>query len=626
VAMNLLVVVVLCSLLGAIHPAIGREDGHRRNDTILTHQDKRQSAPHPFEPPQLPSPPSLCPFSYICPYDAPFCCPSVTGGPACYDHSIYSCPIGSYGPVLCGFQEGEPDLVCGYVCYNPSEYYCCSERLIPVGLYPLPPCVQPLHPSLPPPSTGSPPQDPSLCDCSFQCPTEAPYCCPSVTGGPACYESSIYSCPVGSRGPVLCGFQEGAPDLACGTVCYNPSEYYCCNNTLLATNLYSAGAPCPQPASPTLPPPSTGSCNATNDPPQCDCSFVCPSDAPYCCPSVTGGNACYDSSIYSCPVGSLGPVLCGFQEGAPDLVCGTVCYNPSEYYCCNNTLLATNLYPAGAPCRQPTQPTLPAPSTGSCTATGDPNVCDCSFQCPSNAPYCCPSVTGGNSCYKSSIYSCPVGSKGPVLCGFQEGAPDLACGTICYGPSEYYCCNDTLLARNLYPAGAPCTQPTQPTLPAPSTGSCATTNDPSPPPPPVYDCSNMECPLDAPYCCPSVSGGPACYNPLIYSCPIGSYGPVLCGFQEGAPDQVCGYVCYNPSEYYCCDDELLPVNQFPVEPCFKCYIPPPVIINPIIPAPFLPPNLPSPPPQRPIPTLPPPPPPIIPIIPIIPEGSPPNQS
>jgi hypothetical protein len=278
--------------------------------------------------------------------------------------------------------------------------------------------------------------------------------CNDVTIGPVCYNSSIASCVPNSLGQVLCGFQEHGPDGACGTICYDMVDYICCNNAIFGVN--DTTHPC-----------------INNPASSCPPLGSAPTAAPYCpapnqiCNDVTMGPTCYDPTIYSCPTGSCGTVLCGFQEHGPDGACGTICYDMVDYVCCNNAIYGVN--DTNHPCSSSNPSPSGCPASGS-APTAIPN-------CPSENQIC-NDVTLGPTCYDPTIYSCVSGSCGLVLCGFQEHGPDGACGTVCYDMVEYLCCDNQLWDASDPASAQACGATAAPTS-APLTPSSAPTSSPT---------------------------------------------------------------------------------------------------------------------------------------------------
>jgi hypothetical protein len=146
---------------------------------------------------------------------------------------------------------------------------------------------------------------------------------------------------------------------------------------------------------------------------------------------------------------------------------------------------------------------------------------------------CCDDVTNGPQCYTPDTYICSVGSQGPVLCGNKD--TDQACGTACYDTTQYVCCANVIYGVT---DPSPC-----------NTATAAPTSAPTAAPSP--SCATANCGVGL-SCCDDVTNGPLCYTPNTYSCPVGSYGSVLCGI----PSEVCGFICYDDTQYVCCDNQI----------------------------------------------------------------------
>jgi len=70
------------------------------------------------------------------------------------------------------------------------------------------------------------------CGSFFDCGTDN-LCCPDFFLGDVCYDPILYVCADSSAGNVLCGSQNGVFNGACGTVCYDRTQYHCMNDILI---------------------------------------------------------------------------------------------------------------------------------------------------------------------------------------------------------------------------------------------------------------------------------------------------------------------------------------------------------------------------------------------------------
>jgi len=258
--------------------------------------------------------------------------------------------------------------------------------------------------------------------------------------GAVCYDPKTYTCPVGSAGPILCGDQENGPDGACGTICYDMVLYQCCKGELY--ELHDTSSPCGPQGSPGAACPIQRVDRSTRATPQC-------ADFERVCDDARMGPTCYDPQSNSCPSGSCGPILCGFQEHGPDGACGTICYDYHTYLCCDNTLY--NINDTTAPC-YPGQPSTiinaePTTTPTTQAPTSSPTSAPPANNCPGAAGTAGVNCSEGTTCcgYGTMTPSCLPADGSKKCCTWYLSStqcdPDAVCGgSLGPGASSYAQC------------------------------------------------------------------------------------------------------------------------------------------------------------------------------------------
>lgn len=284
-----------------------------------------------------------------------------------------------------------------------------------------------------------------------------------------------------------------------------------------------------------------------------------------CCEDVVRGATCYDADGYSCPLGSAGNILCGFQEHGPDFACATTCYDNVDYVCCNDTVYNRNaadipwdmcINNGGSDSPSTASPSTAAPSTAS-PSTASPSTSAPVFMCGNSAcasGFCCNDVRLGAVCYDPSTHSCPLGSQGNLLCNFEANSEDFACGLTCYNNMTHICCNDNVV-YNRNQTAVPCLNNTSVDGGGETSGSIIITTNLTSSSEETGDnfgvaCGNVHC-ATSEACCATMEAGPVCYSTSSNSCvKNGDLGNVLCG----AAQQLCNTTCFNPASFYCSFD------------------------------------------------------------------------
>jgi len=243
-------------------------------------------------------------------------------------------------------------------------------------------------------------------------------CCDDARMGPTCYDPLDNGCVSNGLGTLtLCGEAE----QACGPVCFEPQNYFCCNGNLMQNGQSCAGSPTtarPTSAAPTTASPTSSQTTAA---PQNNCPGAA------------------DTPGVNCPAGST---CCGYGTMTPSCINNT----DTSVKCCVYYLSSTQC-PADATCGGILGPG--ASSDALCGPAGS-TFCDAGFNynafCSGDQECCTNGGTG---------LCCPAGSA----CGFDEctpptGAPTTAQPTTpapnnCPGaggspgvncPSGTYCC------------------------------------------------------------------------------------------------------------------------------------------------------------------------------------------
>ncbi|OWA54156.1 hypothetical protein BV898_18572 [Hypsibius exemplaris] len=217
--------------------------------------------------------------------------------------------------------------------------------------------------------------------------------------------------------------------------------------------------------------------------------------------ALCGGNTCFNPIVSICFASGM---VCPIGQ----LVCGSLCHNPTEKACLDGKLspcpLGHHLCGSSATCFNPI----------TATCFGDAGIV-----CPNGQQVC------GSLCYSLSEQTCLRARLCPV--------GDQLCGDECYNPDVKTCRN-----RRLQPC---------------SSG--------------LHLCGNNTCydPVES-TCyqgtlCPNGQSpcGKACYNPLLQSCIGGKVSPCPRG------QMVCGNgtTCYDPSVKTCFGDRLCNAGHLP---------------------------------------------------------------
>jgi len=262
----------------------------------------------------------------------------------------------------------------------------------------------------------------------------------------------------------------GPNEQACGSACYNPSQYYCSNGTLLCpTGWEICVGVCFNPAlydcvdigtvDPETGEPISGLCPEGYEGCAGQCfdpnSYTCFNfyDGPLCVNGLQNCNGqCYDTTIYDCIIttSSLYGTLCptGMQ------VCNGSCAPGSEY-CIENTTPQGCCYdsycdqtcPTGTSCCLSIQQRLDHlagwcydPTVSTCAACPNLNpTYPNSEVCPISTPTCCNGCTNEQCCHAPNslavIFDCPTNT---TCCGIYTPSTNLCCpqGTTCYGDEE----------------------------------------------------------------------------------------------------------------------------------------------------------------------------------------------
>jgi len=329
------------------------------------------------------------------------CCQDELRGPSCYQSNLYTC---ASGVLLCPLGYG----ACNGGCFDPSVYYCSNNVLYQLG------------------SNGAPPTAcgpiASGCGAGIQC------CNDSLTGEQCVYQPNLYTCYQNIR---LCPKGDGV----CGTACYDASLYVCVNGVITQIGA-TTGATATQ--GPTARPTLAATTNAPTNSPATTSAPVTPTACGpivsgcgagvVCCNDSINGQQCvYQPNLYTCFQNIR---LCPKGDG----VCGTDCYDASNYICVNGVITQIPSSTTGGSSATTQAPTVRATSAPTPTASSVPTCAN--TDCGGFA--CCPDEVLGPVCiYQPTLYTCASGIR---LCGAGQGV----CGTACYNAAMYYCDNGVI--------------------------------------------------------------------------------------------------------------------------------------------------------------------------------------
>jgi len=213
--------------------------------------------------------------------------------------------------------------------------------------------------------------------------------------------------------------QCGANLQECGSACYDPSQYYCFNSTLLCPTGWDI---------------CVGTCY---NPATYDCVFIgivpTGNEGPIyqLCPAGYEGcqGQCYDPQVYTCFNQIEGPLCVSGDEN-----CNGQCYSPNQYVCIvTEEIYLGTLCPAG---NQLCNGSC-FPASEKCLANTTPQACcttDCDLgPCPFGTSCCITEASGGATvglCYDTSVATC-------ASCPFFNAA--LISSRVCPLDTPYCC-------------------------------------------------------------------------------------------------------------------------------------------------------------------------------------------
>lgn len=267
-----------------------------------------------------------------------------------------------------------------------------------------------------------------------------------------------------------------------------------------------------------------------------------------CCSDARLGPTCYDPLDNVCTSnGASGYTLCGEGEQA----CGSVCFQPQNYFCCSGQLMQKGQTCTSATTAAPTSaPKTPAPANNCPGAANQAGI-----NCPAGTT-CCGAGTITPSCinntdtsveccvYFLSSTQCPAGS----VCGGSLGAgasSDAQCG-----PAGSTFCNAGFNENAFCTAGEVCCTGTGNAFCCPAGNTCGTSYDevciaPTAAPTkaaPAYNCIGasdsvgLNCPAGT-SCCGAGTITPSCINNTDTSVKCCTY---FLSSTQCAADATCG--------------------------------------------------------------------------------------